>query len=176
MFDNIEEANSYSLGNKFLMYGIGSIVMIIALPSFLLLIKIAIGVAMALIVTTAIKVASKAISDLLQDNKNKVENQNENIELQDKNNTDASNQGKVGATIIAITALLVGITSPFIITGIGIVTSCAAVTSLVFYECIKNDQMGKNINKEFNEINDRIYDFSIKGIDKIISESKELVK
>lgn len=143
--------------NKLLIVGAGLLFFAMAFPSFFLLAKIAIGLAMIAIVTIAVKIASKAISNVLEE---KEAGQNQAAQQ--------TTQSKIINLAIGLTSILVGGLSLFIIAQTGLIAACAAITALVLHEYVKNEEIGKDTNNKFDKVADSIPDFIVSSVEKLI--------
>ncbi len=148
---------SKKINEKWLLIGAGSLLLTIMLPSILLLAKIAI---MFIIISTtaiAIKVASKAISNVLEDKENQ------------------STQNKIINLAIGVVSILAGGLSLLITAKVGFIAICSTIAILTLYEYIKDEKIGKDINHKFDEIANNITEFCVKSIEKLIpSQSCEV--
>lgn len=148
---------SKKINKKWLLIGTGSLLLTIMLPSILLLAKIAI---MFIIISTtaiAIKVASKAISNVLEDKENQ------------------STQNKIINLAIGVVSILAGGLSLLITAKVGFIAICSTIAILALYEYIKDEKIGKDINHKFDEIANNITEFCVESIKKLIpSQSCEV--
>ncbi|WP_250296613.1 hypothetical protein [Wolbachia endosymbiont of Oedothorax gibbosus] len=140
--------------NKLLIAGAGLLFFTMVLPSFFLLAKIAIGLAMIAIATIAIKILSKTISNVLEEKKAEAAQQ--------------TTQSKIINLAIGLTSILVGGLSLFIIAQTGLIAACAAITALALHEYVKNEEIGKDINNKFDKVADSITDFIVSNVEKLI--------
>lgn len=145
--------------NKLLIAGAGLLIFAMVLPSFFLLAKIAIGLAMIAIATIAVKISSKTISNVLEE---KEAGQNQVAQQ--------TTQSKIINLAIGLTSILVGGLSLFIIAQTGLIAACAAITALVLYE---NKEIGKEINDKFEKVADSITDFIVSNVEKLIPTSRQ---
>ncbi|MFP3021318.1 MAG: hypothetical protein ACEY3F_08580 [Wolbachia sp.] len=150
-------SNEIQPKNKLLIVGAGLLFFAMVFPSFFLLAKIAIGLAMIAIATIAVKIASKTISNVLEE---KEAGQNQAAQQ--------TTQSKIINLAIGLTSILVGGLSLFIIAQTGLIAACAAITALVLHEYVKNEEIGKDINNKFDRVADSIPDFIVSSVEKII--------
>ncbi|WP_065095199.1 MULTISPECIES: hypothetical protein [unclassified Wolbachia] len=127
-------SNEIQPKNKLLIVGAGLLFFAMILPSFFLLAKIAIGLAMTAIATIAVKIASKTTSNALEDK-----------QADQSQATQQTTQSKIINLAIGLTSILVGGLSLFIIAQTGLIAACAAITSLALHEYVKNEEIGKDI-------------------------------
>ncbi|WP_264718842.1 hypothetical protein [Wolbachia endosymbiont (group A) of Lasioglossum morio] len=140
--------------NKLLIAGAGLLFFAMVLPSFFLLAKIAIGLAMIAIATIAIKISSKTISNALEKEKAEVAQQ--------------TTQSKIINLAIGLTSIFVGGLSLFIIAQTGLIAACAAITALALHEYVKNQEIGKEINDKFDKVADDTINFIVSSVEKLI--------
>ncbi|WP_423348794.1 hypothetical protein [Wolbachia sp. wLmal] len=143
--------------NKLLIAGAGLLFFAVMLPSFFLLAKIAIGLAMIAVATIAVKISSKTISNALEKEK---AGQNQAAQQTTKS--------RIINLAIGLTSILVGGLSLFIIAQTGLIAACAAITALALHEYVKNEEIGKDINNKFDEVADSITDFIVSSVEKLI--------
>ncbi len=143
--------------NKLLIAGAGLLFFAMVLPSFFLLAKIAIGLAMIAIATIAVKTASKTISNILEE---KEAGQNQAAQQ--------TTQSKIIKLAIGLTSILVGGLSLFIIAQTGLIAACAAITALALHEYVKNQEIGKEINDKFDKVADDTIKFIVSSVEKLI--------
>ncbi|WP_265039992.1 hypothetical protein [Wolbachia endosymbiont (group A) of Trypoxylon clavicerum] len=151
-------SNEIQPKNKLLIVGAGLLFFAMILPSFFLLAKIAIGLAMTAIATIAVKIASKTTSNALEDK-----------QADQSQATQQTTQSKIINLAIGLTSILVGGLSLFIIAQTGLIAACAAITSLALHEYVKNEEIGKDINNKFDKVADDITDFIVSSVEKLIS-------
>jgi len=142
---------------KWLTIVAGSLLFAMMLPSILLLAKIAIGLIMISAAAIAIKIASKTISNVLEE---KEAGQNQAAQQ--------TTQSKIINLAIGLTSILVGGLSLFIIAQTGLIAACAAITALALHEYVKNEEIGKDINNKFDKVADSITDFIVSSVEKLI--------
>ncbi|WP_264338240.1 MULTISPECIES: hypothetical protein [unclassified Wolbachia] len=150
-------SNEIQPKNKLLIVGAGLLFFAMMLPSFFLLAKIAIGLAMTAIATIAVKIASKTTSNALEDK-----------QADQSQATQQTTQSKIINLAIGLTSILVGGLSLFIIAQTGLIAACAAITSLALHEYVKNEEIGKDINNKFDKVADSITDFIVSSVEKLI--------
>lgn len=138
--------------HKLLIAGAGLLFFAMVLPSFFLLAKIAIGLAMIAITTIAVKISSKAISNILEEKKADQAAQQ-------------TTQSKIMNLAIGLVSIFVGGLSLLTIAQTGLIAACTAITALVLY---KNEEIGKDINNEFDKVTDSITDFIVSSVEKLI--------
>ncbi|WP_457923660.1 hypothetical protein [Wolbachia endosymbiont of Muscidifurax uniraptor] len=143
--------------NKLLIAGAGLLFFTMVLPSFFLLAKIAIGLAMTAIAIIAVKIVSKIISNVLE---KKEAGQNQEAQQ--------TTQSKIINLAIGLTSILVGGLSMLIIAKTGLIAACAAITALALHEYVKNEEIGKDINNKFDKVADGITDFIVSSVEKLI--------
>ncbi|MDG7056820.1 MAG: hypothetical protein LKM43_01555 [Wolbachia endosymbiont of Penenirmus auritus] len=151
---------SKKISGKWLAIGAGSLLLVMMLPSILLLAKIAIGLIIVPVIAIAIKVASKTISQVLED---KQEDQNQ------------TTQSRMINLVIGLLSIFVGGLSLFTIAQIGLTATCAAVAALVLYACFKDEKIGKDINEKLGRIADNTTDFIVSNIEKLIPQQSRQV-
>ncbi|WP_250294859.1 hypothetical protein [Wolbachia endosymbiont of Oedothorax gibbosus] len=140
--------------HKLLIAGAGLLLFAMAFPSFFLLAKIAIGLAMIAIATIAVKISSKAISNALEEKK------------ADTNQTaQQTTQSKIINLAIGLVSIFVGGLSLLTIAQTGLIPACAAITALVLY---KNEEIGKYIDNKLDKVADDVTDFTVSSIEKLI--------
>ncbi|MBA8757976.1 hypothetical protein HCR18_02660 [Wolbachia pipientis] len=141
------------------MVGAGLLFFAMMLPLFFLLAKIAIGLAMTAIATIAVKIASKTISNILEE---KEAGQNQAAQQ--------TTQSKIINLAIELTSILVGGLSLFIIAQTDLIAACAAITitALALHEYVKNQEIGKEINDKFDEVANSITNFIVSNVEKLI--------
>ncbi|OJH30832.1 hypothetical protein Wxf_01565 [Wolbachia endosymbiont of Armadillidium vulgare] len=150
-------SNEIQPKNKLLIVGAGLLFFAMVFPSFFLLAKIAIGLAMIAIATIAVKIASKTISNVLEEK-----------EVGQNQAAQQTTQSKIINLAIGLTSILVGGLSLFIIAQTGLIATCAAITALALYEYIKDEETGKTINDKFDEIANNTTEFCVDSIEKLI--------
>ncbi|QEK89719.1 hypothetical protein [Wolbachia endosymbiont of Chrysomya megacephala] len=148
---------SKKINEKWLFIGGASLFLVTILPSIFLLAKIAM---MFIIISTtaiAIKIASKAISNVLEDKENQ------------------STQNKIINLAIGAVSILAGGLSLLITAKVGFIAICSTIAILALYEYIKDEKIGKDINDKFDEIANNTTEFCINSIEKLIpSQSCEV--
>ncbi|WP_395463320.1 hypothetical protein [Wolbachia endosymbiont of Cantharis cryptica] len=144
------------INEKWLAIGAGSLLFIMMLPSILLLAKIAIGLIMVPVAAIAIKIASKTISNVLED---KQADQNQA--------TQQTTQSKIINLAIGLISIFAGGLSLLIIAQTGLTAACAAVAALVLYECFEG-KIGGNIKDKFDEIAKTTTNCIVSNIKKLI--------
>ncbi|MGL9718543.1 MAG: hypothetical protein ACR5K9_07825 [Wolbachia sp.] len=154
---------SEKINVKWSAIGAGSLLLVMMLPSILLLAKIAIGLIIIPVVAIAMKVASKTISKVLED-------QNDQNQA-----TQQTTQSKIINLAIGLLSIFVGGLSLFTIAQIGLTVTCAAVAALVLYACFKDREIGKNINDKLDEIAENTTDFIVSNIEKLIPQQSRQV-
>ncbi|MDG7055454.1 MAG: hypothetical protein LJD31_02830 [Wolbachia endosymbiont of Menacanthus eurysternus] len=154
------ENQSKKISGKWLAIGAGSLLLVMMLPSILLLAKIAIGLIIVPVAAIAMKVASKTISQVLED---KQEDQNQ------------TTQSKIINLAIGLLSIFVGGLSLFTIAQIGLTVTCAAVAALALYACFKDEKIGKDINEKLDRIADSTTDFIVSNIEKLIPQQSRQV-
>ncbi|QOD37863.1 hypothetical protein [Candidatus Wolbachia massiliensis] len=152
------------VNRTWLAIGAGSLLFVMMLPSILLLAKIAIGLIIVPVVAIAIKIASKMMSNVLEDK------QTDQGQAEQQ-----TTQNKVVSLAIGLISMFVGGLSLFTIAQIGLTATCAAVTALVLYEYAKDyeydegKKIGKSIDTKLDEITDTTTNFIVSNIEKLIS-------
>ncbi|RDD34294.1 hypothetical protein Wcon_01643 [Wolbachia endosymbiont of Cylisticus convexus] len=142
---------------KWLLIGAGSLLLATMLPSIFLLAKIAIAFIMTSTTAIAIKVVSKAISNVLEDKENQ------------------STQNKIINLAIGAVSILTGGLSLLITAKTGLTAVCSTIAILALYEYIKDEKIGKTINDKFDEIANNTTEFCVDSIEKLIpSQSCEV--
>lgn len=148
---------SKKINEKLLFIGGASLFLVIMLPSIFLLAKIAM---MFIIISTtaiAIKIASKAISNVLEDKENQ------------------STQNKITNLAVGVVSILAGGLSLLITAKVGFIAICSTIAILALYEYIKDEKIGKDINDKFDEIANNTTEFCVNSIEKLIpSQSCEV--
>ncbi|AZU37704.1 hypothetical protein BBB02_04235 [Wolbachia endosymbiont of Bemisia tabaci] len=148
---------SKKINEKWLFIGGASLFLVTILPSIFLLAKIAM---MFIIISTtaiAIKIASKAISNVLEDKENQ------------------STQNKIINLAIGAVSILAGGLSLLITAKVGFIAICSTIAILTLYEYIKDEKIGKDINDKFDEIANNTTEFCVNSIEKLIpSQSCEV--
>lgn len=155
-------SNEIQPKNKLLIVGAGLLFFAMMLPSFFLLAKIAIGLAMTAIATIAVKIASKTTSNALEDK-----------QADQSQATQQTTQSKIINLAIGLTSILVGGLSLFIIAQTGLIAACAAITALALHEYVKNEAIGKDINNEFDKVADGITDFIVSSVENLFQQSRQ---
>ncbi|WP_246433136.1 hypothetical protein [Wolbachia endosymbiont of Spodoptera picta] len=127
------------------------------LPSIFLLAKIAMMFVIISTTAIAIKIASKAISNVLEDKENQ------------------STQNKIINLAIGAVSILAGGISLLITAKVGFIAICSTIAILALYEYIKDEKIGKDINDKFDEIANDTTEFCVNNIEKLIpSQSCEV--
>ncbi|CAH2210756.1 jg17537 [Pararge aegeria aegeria] len=127
------------------------------LPSIFLLAKIAMMFVIISTTAIAIKIASKAISNVLEDKENQ------------------STQNKIINLAIGAVSILAGGLSLLITAKVGFIAICSTIAILALYEYIKDEKIGKDINDKFDEIANNTTEFCVNSIEKLIpSQSCEV--
>ncbi|WP_265030538.1 hypothetical protein [Wolbachia endosymbiont (group B) of Athalia cordata] len=148
---------SKKINEKWLFIGGASLFLVIMLPSIFLLAKIAM---MFIIISTtaiAIKIASKAISNVLEDKENQ------------------STQNKIINLAIGAVSILAGGISLLITAKVSFIAICSTIAILALYEYIKDEKIGKDINDKFDKIANNTTEFCVNSIEKLIpSQSCEV--
>lgn len=150
-------SNEIQPKNKLLIVGAGLLFFAMVFPSFFLLAKIAIGLAMIAIATIAVKIFSKTISNALE--KEKVD-QNQAAQQ--------TTQSKIINLAIGLTFIFAGGLSMLIIAKTGLIAACAAITALALHEYVKNEKIGKEINDKFDKVADDTINFIVSNVEELI--------
>ncbi|MGL9717514.1 MAG: hypothetical protein ACR5K9_02285 [Wolbachia sp.] len=152
------------INGKWLAIGAGSLLFVMMLPSISLLAKVAVGLALASIITVAVKIASKTISSTLKDRQ---EGQNQAAQQ--------TTQSKIINLAIGLVSTFIGGLSLLIIAKTGLTAACAAVTALVLYECFKDEEIGKNTSDKLDKVADDTTNFIVSGVEEFISPQSRQV-
>ncbi|OAM06035.1 MAG: hypothetical protein TV41_01540 [Wolbachia endosymbiont of Dactylopius coccus] len=148
---------SKKINEKWLFIGGASLFLVIMLPSIFLLAKIAMMFVIISTTAIAIKIASKAISNVLEDKENQ------------------STQNKIINLAIGAVSILAGGLSLLITAKVGFIAICSTIAILALYEYIKDEKIGKDINDKFDEIANNTTEFCVNNIEKLIpSQSCEV--
>lgn len=148
---------SKKINGKWLFIGGASLFLVIMLPSIFLLAKIAMMFVIISTTAIAIKIASKAISNVLEDKENQ------------------STQNKIINLAIGAVSILAGGLSLLITAKVGFIAICSTIAILALYEYIKDEKIGKDINDKFDEIANNTTEFCVNSIEKLIpSQSCEV--
>ncbi|MGL9759007.1 MAG: hypothetical protein ACR5LA_09545 [Wolbachia sp.] len=148
---------SKKINEKWLFIGGASLFFVIMLPSIFLLAKIAMMFVIISTTAIAIKIASKAISNVLEDKENQ------------------STQNKIINLAIGAVSILAGGLSLLITAKVGFIAICSTIAILALYEYIKDEEIGKDINDKFDEIANNTTEFCVNSIEKLIpSQSCEV--
>ncbi|MBS9531690.1 MULTISPECIES: hypothetical protein [unclassified Wolbachia] len=148
---------SKKINEKWLFIGGASLFLVIMLPSIFLLAKIAMMFVIISTTAIAIKIASKAISNVLEDKENQ------------------STQNKIINLAIGAVSILAGGISLLITAKVGFIAICSTIAILALYEYIKDEKIGKDINDKFDEIANNTTEFCVNSIEKLIpSQSCEV--
>ncbi|WGJ61924.1 hypothetical protein [Wolbachia endosymbiont of Frankliniella intonsa] len=148
---------SKKINEKWLFIGGASLFLVIMLPSIFLLAKIAMMFVIIPTTAIAIKIASKAISNVLEDKENQ------------------STQNKIINLAIGAVSILAGGISLLITAKVGFIAICSTIAILALYEYIKDEKIGKDINDKFDEIANNTTEFCVNSIEKLIpSQSCEV--
>ncbi|BDG75818.1 hypothetical protein C1A_716 [Wolbachia endosymbiont of Culex quinquefasciatus JHB] len=148
---------SKKINEKWLFIGGASLFLVIMLPSIFLLAKIAMMFVIISTTAIAIKIASKAISNVLEDKENQ------------------STQNKIINLAIGAVSILAGGLSLLITAKVGFIAICSTIAILALYEYIKDEKIGKDINDKFDEIANNTTEFCVNSIEKLIpSQSCEV--
>ncbi|WP_264682329.1 MULTISPECIES: hypothetical protein [unclassified Wolbachia] len=148
---------SKKINEKWLFIGGASLFLVIMLPSIFLLAKIAMMFVIISTTAIAIKIASKAISNVLEDKENQ------------------STQNKIINLAIGAVSILAGGISLLITAKIGFIAICSTIAILALYEYIKDEKIGKDINDKFDKIANNTTEFCVNSIEKLIpSQSCEV--
>ncbi|QIT36191.1 hypothetical protein [Wolbachia endosymbiont of Brugia pahangi] len=158
------------INQKWLIIGTGLLLFIMMLPSIILLAKMTIGLVMVLVVAIAIKIASKTISNVLEDKQ------------ADPNQlTSQTTQSRIVNLAVGLVSIFTGGLSLLIIAKTGIAVICAAVVTLAIYEYAKDykyaedKEIGKSINDKLDEIAKNTTNFIVSGIEKLVSPQEHQV-
>lgn len=155
MLNNTDQ--SKKINEKWLFIGGASLFLVIMLPSIFLLAKIAMMFVIISTTAIAIKIASKAISNVLEDKENQ------------------STQNKIINLAIGAVSILAGGISLLITAKVGFIAICSTIAILALYEYIKDEKIGKDINDKFDEIANNTTEFCVNSIEKLIpSQSCEV--
>ncbi|BET33406.1 MULTISPECIES: hypothetical protein [Wolbachia] len=141
---------SKKINEKWLFIGGASLFLVIMLPSIFLLAKIAMMFVIISTTAIAIKIASKAISNVLEDKENQ------------------STQNKIINLAIGAVSILAGGLSLLITAKVGFIAICSTIAILALYEYIKDEKIGKDINDKFDEIANNTTEFCVNSIEKLI--------
>lgn len=148
---------SKKINEKWLFIGGASLFLVIMLPSIFLLAKIAMMFVIISTTAIAIKIASKAISNVLEDKENQ------------------STQNKIINLAIGAVSIHAGGLSLLITAKVGFIAICSTIAILALYEYIKDEKIGKDINDKFDEIANNTTEFCVNSIEKLIpSQSCEV--
>lgn len=148
---------SKKINEKWLFIRGASLFLVIMLPSIFLLAKIAMMFVIISTTAIAIKIASKAISNVLEDKENQ------------------STQNKIINLAIGAVSILAGGLSLLITAKVGFIAICSTIAILALYEYIKDEKIGKDINDKFDEIANNTTEFCVNSIKKLIpSQSCEV--
>ncbi|MGL9725616.1 MAG: hypothetical protein ACR5KV_02725, partial [Wolbachia sp.] len=112
------------INKKWLIVGAGSLLLVAMLPAIFLLAKIAIMFLIISIAVITIKIASKAISNVLEDKENQ------------------STQNKIISLTTGAVSILAGGLSLLITAKTGLIAVCSAIAILALYEYIKDEKIG----------------------------------
>ncbi len=148
MLNNTDQ--SKKINEKWLFIGGASLFLVIMLPSIFLLAKIAMMFVIISTTAIAIKIASKAISNVLEDKENQ------------------STQNKIINLAIGAVSILAGGLSLLITAKVGFIAICSTIAILALYEYIKDEKIGKDINDKFDEIANNTTEFCVNSIEKLI--------
>ncbi|TNK94177.1 hypothetical protein OUY_02310 [Wolbachia endosymbiont of Leptopilina clavipes] len=148
---------SKKINEKWLFIGGASLFLVIMLPSIFLLAKVAMMFVIISTTAIAIKIASKAISNVLEDKENQ------------------STQNKIINLAIGAVSILAGGISLLITAKVDFIAICSTIAILALYEYIKDEKIGKDINDKFDEIANNTTEFCVNSIEKLIpSQSCEV--
>lgn len=129
---------------------------IIALPSIVLIAKLALGVSIIILGFLAVKIVSRVISDVFKVN---------NTAAQDQVSGDRSHnptkQRQAISIAVGVVALFVSGISFLAIVEAGMTAACAAVAVLALYECIKEAKLGKDVDGILDDKANVIYDYVV---------------
>uniref|UniRef100_A0A3B0JBU0 Uncharacterized protein n=1 Tax=Wolbachia endosymbiont of Aleurodicus dispersus TaxID=1288877 RepID=A0A3B0JBU0_9RICK len=153
MPDDIDQ--SKKINEKWLLIGGASLFLVIMLPSIFLLAKIAMMFVIISTTAIAIKIASKAISNVLEDKENQ------------------STQNKIINLAIGAVSILAGGLSLLITAKVGFIAICSTIAILALYEYIKDEKIGKDINDKFDEIANNTAEFCVDSIEKLIPSQSQ---
>lgn len=148
---------SKKINEEWLFIGGASLFLVVMLPSIFLLAKIAMMFVIISTTAIAIKIASKAISNVLEDKENQ------------------SAQNKIIDLAIGAVSILAGGLSLLITAKVGFIAICSTIAILALYEYIKDEKIGKDISDKFDEIANNTTEFCVNSIEKLIpSQSCEV--
>lgn len=154
---NANTEHSKEINRKWGMVGIVLLIFTMMLPSIFLLVKIAIGITLISLGTIAVKIASKTISSAIED---------------DKSSPQAT-QSRMTNLMIGLTSIFVGGLSLIIIAKMGLIPACAAVTTLALYEYVKDEEIGKNVNKRLDKVAGKLTEIIISKIEKFLPSQNQ---
>lgn len=140
---------SKKINEKWLLIGGASLFLVIMLPSIFLLAKIAMMFVIISTTAIAIKIASKAISKVLEDKENQ------------------STQNKITNLAIGAVSILTGGLSLLITAKADFIAICSTIAILALCEYIKDEKIVKNINDKFDEIANNTTEFCVNSIEKL---------
>lgn len=143
--------------HKLLIAGAGLLFFAMVFPSFFLLAKIAIGLAMIAIATIAIKISSKAISNVLEEKK-----------ADPDQAAQQTTQSKIINLAIGLVSIFVGGLSLLTIAQTGLIAACTAITALALHKYVKNEGIGEKINDKFDKVADDTINFIVSNVEKLI--------
>ncbi|QKX01583.1 hypothetical protein GOY13_01290 [Wolbachia endosymbiont of Cruorifilaria tuberocauda] len=133
---------------------ITSLLFLLTLSSIFLLVKIIIGLTIAI----AVKTTSKAVSNIL---KGKQVDQNQVGQ--------ETVQSKITNLAIGLMFMLTGGISLLTVVQTGLASTCAVIAVLALHECLKDKEISKRIDKKVDDVADIITNFIISSAEKLIS-------
>ncbi|MDG7056511.1 MAG: hypothetical protein LKM44_03445 [Wolbachia endosymbiont of Meromenopon meropis] len=151
-----KEDRSKGIDSKWFTIMVGFLLPVMTLPSFYFSAKITMGLIMVPVVTVAVKVASKATSKVLEDEKR-----------EDQTHTMQSN--KIVNLSVGLLSTFLGGLLLFSMAQTSLVTTCMFTAALALYGSFKDRQIGKNINKKLDKISNIVTDHVVNNITNFIS-------
>lgn len=163
----MHNAQPSNINYKLSTAAIGLMVCIIALPSIMLIAKLTLGVSVIVLGFLAVKIVSRVISDILKVKNTAAQDQATGNAFQNPTKQKQAISIAVGAV-----ALLISGISFLAIAEAGMTAACAAVAVLVLYECVKKEELGKSLDKIFDDRANTIHDFAVSSIENLITTGR----
>lgn len=142
----------------------GLVACIIALPSIVLIAKLALGASVIVLGFLAVKIVSRVILDIFKVNNTAAQDQASGHASQNPTKQKQAISIAVGAV-----ALLISGVSFLAIAEAGMTAACVAVAILALYECVKKVKLGKDIDENLDKKANMILDCAVSSIDNLIT-------
>jgi len=148
----------------------GLMVCIVALPSIVLIAKLALGMSVIVLGFLAVKIVSRVISDIFKVNNTAAQGQASG----DTSQNPTKQRQAISIAVGAVALLISGI-SLLAIAEAGMIAACSAAAVLALYEFAQKGELGKSMGENFNKKANMIHDLAVSSIESFISTSRGIL-